>query len=158
MESKSKNEEALQIGGRPWRVVRNSTLEHDFETMRLARAMGLQDAGQLPEETPQDFAERLVFQLTDSGRAFDYLGCLLLPANVPDDKWTPEEGQRTAAFMRMLTAPADKAEVQGLVATLLISFFGEGLRFCGVSSAALKAVAQPGEQPNSNASGSAAST
>lgn len=128
--------EPLTIGGARWRVIRNSTLEHDFSAMRAARAIGVDAAGLLPGETPEAFAERLLFQVIDSGGIFRLLGCLLLPVDVPDDHWTPEEAERTETFLKALRDPEDKTAVRGLVSSLLLGFFAEGLRSSPPSPAA----------------------
>lgn len=137
--------ERLTIGGAVWRVVKNSTLEHDFCALRAARAVGVDSEGLLPGETAEGFAERVLYAVIDSGKIFDLLGCMLLPDQVPDEQWTPVEAERTATFLRALRDPQDKADVRVLVSSLLLGFFAEGLRSSTVSPSASKAPAQPGE-------------
>ena len=138
-------EERLHIGGAVWRVVTNSTLEHDFCALRAAHAIAAEREGLLPGETAEAFAERLLYLVIDSGRVFELLGCMLLPEAVPDEQWTPAEAARTVTFLSALRDPQDKAAVQSLVASLLIGFFVDGLRSSSVSRTALKAPAQPSE-------------
>lgn len=135
----------LRIGGAVWRVVKNSTLEHDFCALRAARAVGVSETGLLPGETAEGFAERLLYLVIDGGQVFELLGCMLLPESVPDERWTPEEAARTATFLGALRDPEDKAAVQSLVASLLIGFFSDGLRSSSASRTALKAPPQPNE-------------
>lgn len=152
------NDELLHIGGAVWRMVKKSTIEHDFETMRTARAIGADEAGMLPGESAADYASRLLYLVIDSGKVFELLGCLLLPEHVPDEKWTREEAVRTADFLRVLVDPQDKAQIQDIVLDLLIGFFSEGLRLCGVSSTVLMAQTQPGADEHASASPGSAAT
>jgi hypothetical protein len=138
-------DERLRLGGAVWRVVKDSTLEHDFCALRAARAIGVDDAGMLPGESAEQFAQRLLAMVIDSGQVFDLLGCMVLPETVPDERWTPAEAARTADFLRALRAPEDKAEVQSLVVSLLIGFFADGLRSSGAFRTALTARTQPTE-------------
>src|SRR6266568_3512535 len=111
----------------------------------------------LPGETAEQFAERLLFMVIDSGKVFQLLGCMLLPLGVPDEKWTPEEAERTADFLRVLRDPQDKSDVQSLVVSLLVGFFSEGLRSSSASSTVLKALTQPSApQPSAVANSVAA--
>lgn len=130
--------ELLKIGGLQWRAVQNSTLEHDFHTVRIARSIGVDADGMLPGESAEDFASRLLFMVIDSGKIFELLGCLMLPNSIPDSEWTPEQAEKTAQFMRALRDPGDKDAVQSFIVSLLIGFFSEGLRYSIASGIASK--------------------
>lgn len=115
------------LGGRAFRSIGESTIQHDYTFMGMVREAGLDRPTLEPGETPQDFAARLLGEILSSGRAFDLLGVLLIPEGMEDTDWTPELGEETAAHLAHLTEPDDKAKVNGLVLSTLIDFFQTGL-------------------------------
>jgi hypothetical protein len=117
----------VELGGRSFVAVLETTAEHDFLTMGHIRATGLSEAAQRPDESPEDFAVRLVGDLAASGRAFDILGSLLVPEGTESLAWTPKMGAETAAFMRGLTDQRSKNQLYTLTAQLMLAFFQDGL-------------------------------
>ena len=114
------------LGGRTFLSVTESTIEHDLYFHALAGRAGLRfEKGD--EESPEDFAARILDELVQSGQTLELLGCLLVPEEVGVEGWTPDEARRTAAFIGQLRGEADKARVRSLVLSLLIGFFGCGL-------------------------------
>ncbi len=114
------------LGGRTFLSVSESTVEHDLYFHALVGRAGLRfEKGD--EESPEDFAARILDELVQSGQTLDLLGCLLVPEDVGVDGWTPEEARKTSAFIGQLRGEADKARVRSLVLSLLIGFFGCGL-------------------------------
>lgn len=119
--------EKIEIGGRTYVPVKNSTIEHDFWLMGQIRATGLDEVHVRPEEKPEDFALRLLRDVINSGRVFLLLGGLLIPEGVAFEDWTPELAEKTAETLKKLTAPDDKEKVREQVLSLLIGFFETGL-------------------------------
>jgi hypothetical protein len=117
----------LVMGGRTFRPIGESTVEHDFRFMALLRDLGLDDPHRLSSETPAQFAVRLLNDLMASGRALEALGYLLIPEGVESEDWTVAVGQETAAFLGQLSKPGDKAQVRALTLSFLIDFFERGL-------------------------------
>jgi hypothetical protein len=59
--------EILVIGGRRWKPLTKSTIEHDFTTMRHIREAGLNDLRKGAEESYEDYAVRLLHEIIGSG-------------------------------------------------------------------------------------------
>jgi hypothetical protein len=121
------------IGGRTFLPLRESTVEQDFRFLALIKRARIDEVVMQPGESPEAFARRLLEVTIESGVILDLLGCLLIPADIapqdrdPGEVWTPVIGQETARFLGQLRDPKDKAEVRGLVLSLLVSFFESGI-------------------------------
>jgi hypothetical protein len=125
--------EIIELGGRKFRAIINSTVEHDFTVMQLLAKAGLDAAAQQEGESYDDFAVRLMSQVIGSGQAFDLIGAFIVPDAIADPEWVPQTGIDTAAFARKLTAPDDKLQIRQLVVTLLAGFSQAGLLSFAVS-------------------------
>ena len=119
--------EKITIGGRTFVPVKNSTIEHDFWLMAHIRGAGLDRIAIEEGEPPDDFAVRLLGEVISSGRIFPILGGLFLPEKIASIDWTPEVAEETVAFLKKVSDPEDKAQIQRQVISLLISFFQSGL-------------------------------
>jgi len=117
------------LGGRTFEVIGESTVEHDFTFMGIARKVGLDRPALLDNESVEEFAVRLLGDLLASGLALDLLGCLLIPEGIRSEDWTPEIGQETANFLGRLSSPAEKDKVRSLTLAALVDFFESGLAF-----------------------------
>ena len=121
------------IGGRTFMPLRESTVEQDLRFLALIKRARIDEVVMQPGESPEAFARRLLEVTIESGVILDLLGCLLVPEDIapqdrdPGEVWTPEVGQETARFLGQLRDPKDKAEVRGLVLSLLVSFFESGI-------------------------------
>lgn len=121
------------IGGRTFLPLRESTVEQDFRFLALVGRARISDVVMQPGERPEAFARRLLEVTIESGVILDLLGCLLIPEELapgdrdPGEVWTSEMGRETAQFLGQLRDPKDKAEVRGLVLSLLVSFFESGI-------------------------------
>ena len=125
--------EKITIGGRTFVPVTNSTIEHDFYLMSHIRGAGLDRIAIEDGEPPDDFAVRLLGEVISSGRVFKVLGGLFLPEKISSLDWTPEMAEETAAFLKRISEPRDKLEVQKQVINLLIDFFQSGLASLTIS-------------------------
>lgn len=119
--------ERIELGGRIFTPVKNSTIEHDFWLMGHIRAAGLDQVRVEEGENPDEFVMRLLREAINSGRVFLLLGGLMIQEGTPPDKWTPVLAKETAEFLKKLTAPEDKARIQQQVVSMLIGFFETGL-------------------------------
>lgn len=119
--------EKIELGGRTYVPVKNSTIEHDFWLMGQIRSAGLDEVRINPDEKPEDFALRLLRDVINSGKVFLLLGGLLIPEGTAGEDWTPELAGETAGALKKLTAPEDKEKVREQVLSLLIGFFEAGL-------------------------------
>lgn len=115
------------IAGRKYRPIQTTTLELDHHNRRITREAGLDDLRKRPDETPTDFAARLLDEIYASGKAFELLGGLLVLESVKDEDWTPELAKGAAQVFRKVTVPEEKAVLTGVLANLYISFLGHGL-------------------------------
>jgi hypothetical protein len=121
------------VGGRTFLPLRESTVEQDFRFLALVGRARIDEVVMQPGERPEAFARRLLEAVIKSGVILDLLGCLLVPEDIaprdrdPGEVWTSEVGQETARFLGQLRDPKDKAEVRGLVLSLLVSFFERGI-------------------------------
>ena len=134
------------IGGKQFRQIETSTMEHHIELMRQLRASGLGDCTPGNDETAEQYGLRLLYALIDHGATFGLLGALLIPANLDDAAWTPEVSQQTADFMRRLTSPEDHKLLEKQLIVLVESFFATGLQRSKPSAtASVKQAGQPAE-------------
>jgi hypothetical protein len=129
--------EKIKIGGRMFVPVKNSTIEHDFWLMAHIRGAGLDRIAIEEGEPPEEFAVRLLGEVISSGRIFPILGGLFLPEKISSLDWTPEVAEETAAFLKKVSDPDDKALIQQQVVSLLISFFQSGLVSLRISQRSL---------------------
>ena len=125
--SAAKKPETIKLGGRDFTPVLISTIEHDYWLMSKIRAAGLGQVAKREEASAEAFVSRLLAEVIDSGAAFDLLGGLLVPMPLTPEGWTPACAIETAAFIKRLTLPVDKAIVQSQMISVLIGFFENGL-------------------------------
>jgi hypothetical protein len=125
--------EKYTLGGRTFLPVTESTVEQDFRFLALVKQARIDEITMAQGESPEDFARRLLETTIENGVILDLLGCLLVPEDRapldrdPGEAWTKQMGDETARFLGSLRNPRDKAEVRGLVLTLLVSFFDSGI-------------------------------
>ncbi len=143
--------ETIRIGGRTFIPVRDSTIEHDFWLMAHIRGAGLDRIAIGDGEAPDDFAVRILAEVISSGRIFPILGGLFLPEKISPLDWTPAVAEETAAFLRKISDPADKAVIQQQVVSLLLSFFQTGLASLTISRKS--SVTEPKAEPDSGSAG-----
>lgn len=130
------------LGGRTFVAVREGTVEQDYTFLGLIREAGIPELTIDPDEGADEFARRILDKLVENGAVLKLLGCLLVPEELvggrrsrfhlgrrpdPGEVWTPEIGEETAAFLARLRERDDKLKIQGLVLTLLVSFFESGI-------------------------------
>ena len=116
----------IQLGGRTFREIGESTLEHDLWFLGQRDRAGLTRLEMLQGETPEEFAERFTGELAGSGAALLMLGALIVPGDVRNEGWTPALAEDTARFLGKLSDPKDKLQVQGMLAGLVLRFFRAG--------------------------------
>lgn len=119
----------FKIDGALYHTIERSTLANDFYVMQQLRRAGIADCTPRGGETANDYALRLLYSIIDAGAPFELLGGLLLPEGIPDEKWTVEQAETTAAVLRQVTDPADKAEIQKILIAVMTDFFCAGLRY-----------------------------
>lgn len=115
------------LGGRAFRALSRSTLAHDIWLTQRFEACGIDGAAMQAGEDATAFARRLVAALVTSPAIFEVLGGCIIPAERADAEWTPAIAAETAAFLRELTDPDDKAIVRGQIASTIIPFLKAGL-------------------------------
>lgn len=119
--------EIITIGGRDFRAVSNSTIEHDFWVMDQVRGAGLDRIEMREGETQDQFVERIIIDSITTGRAFPLLGGLLMPADMLPEDWTPQIAHDTIEFLRKRTDESDKAKIKAQLVALLFGFFVKGV-------------------------------
>lgn len=119
--------ETITLGGRRFKHLQNSTIEHDYTTTDRFNTAGLAVIEMAEGTRPADFVAELVSRAVRSGQLFPLLACMLIPAELDDTEWTPAIADQTEAHLRTLTDPEDKRVLHGQVAGLFASFFQSGL-------------------------------
>ena len=117
----------LALGGREYRPLLLSNIAHDCWTMSQIRSAGLDQVSMGLDETPEDFARRLVGLIVQTKRIFLLLGGLLIPNDMKDLQWTEELAEQTAAHLQTVTDLEEKKLLMSEIAGLVASFFGDGL-------------------------------
>jgi hypothetical protein len=117
----------IELGGKSYRAIEVSTVEHDFTVMQLLVETGLDKVSKAEGESADDFAIRVLRTVMASGKSFDLLGAFLIPADIPDLDWTPELGVVTRQFVSRIADPAEKLLVRNALVTMLLSFSEAGL-------------------------------
>jgi hypothetical protein len=117
----------IELGGKSYRAIEVSTVEHDFTVMQLLVECGLDKVSKTDEESADDFAIRILRMVMASGKSFNLLGAFLIPAETPDLEWTPELGLTTRQFVSKIADPAEKLLVRNALVTMLLSFSEAGL-------------------------------
>lgn len=115
------------LGGRPFVVIGESTLEHDLTFTGICETTGLGQPSMRDGEDPEGFARRLLGELLASGRALELLACLLIPEGTESTDWTPELAAETKRHLAGLTAAEDKAQISKLLTSAVADFFESGL-------------------------------
>lgn len=118
--------EAIQISGRGFKAVTDSTLEHDIWTVRQLDRAGLRNLVLEDGEKPDEFVDRILMKLMLDGDIFELLGGLLMPAELNGKDWTPEMAGETGRLFASATGE-DKAIVKRQIAGAMEVFLAQGL-------------------------------
>lgn len=112
--------------GRVFHIIEGTTSKQDMWVMtRLDRA-GLEAIAQT-YNTPEQLdtlAVKLVEEAYEKGLLYEVLAGILVEENV---KWSREHALENAEYFSNLTNPADKAAIQGPIASILLLYFASGL-------------------------------
>jgi hypothetical protein len=127
----------IQLGGRKFRTIVESTVEHDIEVRALMHEAGFDLLTKREGEAADDFVVRMLGQMAGSRKDADFAGVLLVPSDLDDTEWTPEVGEQTTTFIKKLTAQADKMTLRNLGIELLGGFINAGLLYSASSPKSL---------------------
>lgn len=133
MQTPSGDVERHEIGGRGFLTVREATVAQDFHFLGLVSRAGIDRMSIGQNEEPEDFARRLLEHSVRSGAVLELLGCLLVPeeevkpGQEPGEAWTVEGCKHTARHIGKCKSADDKAKINALVLSLLITFFESGI-------------------------------
>ena len=117
----------LQLGGREFDVIETGTIEWDVTLLNLLQGCGLSEVTMHAGEDAEGLALRVYRTLMSSGAVFEILGCVLTPAGRDPFDWRPQDMRETAAFLRKLHTPEDKAVITSQIVSLVTGFFRQGL-------------------------------
>lgn len=117
----------LKLGGREFDVIASSTIEWDVTLLNLLQGCGLADVTMHAGENAEGLALRVYRTLMSSGAVFEILGCVLIEHGADPFEWNPDKMKDTAAFIRKLHAPEDKAAITSQINSLVAGFFRQGL-------------------------------
>lgn len=120
--------ETIKLGGREYKRVGISTLEHDHYLAGHARQAGSEQWTLRSGESHEAFAARILSDLMASGKAFPLLGGLLMPAD-RKAPWTVGIAGETARHMAGLTDPEEKRIANTELLSLVLDFFVNGLAY-----------------------------
>jgi hypothetical protein len=154
--------EIIGLGGRRWRIIETSTLEHviwmDLQTIESGLGRMLQQP--IAASETEAHAGAIWEAISRSQKAFSLLGGMLVPEVRKDEDWTPDIAELTAHFLKKLTAPEDHARIRALLVSVVLGFFVAGRRSAGLSAAALashpRASGDPSEIPSPGLTGGSA--
>ena len=121
--------EVIILGGLPYRAIKNTTLQNDYYVMQQLQRSGIANITPDQGETAEAYAMRLMAAIVENGIPLKLLGGLIIPEEISDSGWTPEQAETTASLLAQLTDKADKNRVQALIIEVVKDFFREGLRF-----------------------------
>lgn len=137
--------ETITIRGRKYKHIGVSTLRRDIFTEGQLLRAGVSRMELLPEETPDEFAQRVLRTAYTNGDVLLLMGCLLIPAESDPLKWTEDLARETADFLGAVVADEDKLTVRAQVVSAIQGFIEAGLVALMISaSASLAAMDQPG--------------
>lgn len=136
MAENGKQSTSFELGGRRWRIIASGRLKREVWLDRLLLEAKLRDVELQPGESGEQFVSRLLDACILSGKAFELLGGLLLPQEIPDEAWTPARAAETAAFLENLQGEREKAAFRAMLVTALLGFFVGGLGSAGRSATA----------------------
>lgn len=115
----------IALGNRKFRIIETYSVGLTLEMDRLVLESGL---GTMLQKavTPEEggaHAAKVWECISRSGNALAFLSRMILPEEIEDLDWSPEEAARTIAWVKRLHAPEDAASVRQLLIRLVISFF-----------------------------------
>jgi hypothetical protein len=117
----------LKLGGREFDVIHSSTIEWDVTLLNLVQGCGLADVTMHVGEDAEGLAHRVFRSLMSSPAVFEILGCVLIPAGTNPIDWRPQMMRDQAEFIRHLSAPEDKAAINGHIRNIVAGFFLQGI-------------------------------
>jgi len=115
------------LGGRKFRQILKSTVRHDLYMMEAIRKSGLNGITKRVDESPDEFALRLLDQLISTNAFVPVLASCFIDADKQDLDWTPESSEQLAKFFENLSEPEDKNVVFQLAVRLIMDFFEQGV-------------------------------
>lgn len=122
-----KGADEFTFAGKPFRAITDGTIQWDDATMREIRAARLDSTPMMVGETAERYALRLLDELLLSGRALPLIGCLVIPADIADEDWTPKIAEETSRFVGKCKGKEDREEYRLLLTSAMISFLESGL-------------------------------
>lgn len=126
MTAQPANEEPVVIrflDGRVFRAATKTTFKQDIYLMNLLAGTTIMEiAGQFDPQTMEmnDFAQAVIRSAYESGNLFRILAGSLTEDGVP---WTVAGAEATARYFEDLDDPADKAQLHGPLASVVLNFF-----------------------------------
>ncbi len=128
--------------------VTQMTFAHTLYLESVIAEAGLDDPAQYmtKDATTRMNAKQLLLALYRSGRTFDFLGGTLVPEG---EAWSEASAKVTALRMAGTTDTDAKAQLQQIIAVLVLGFFTAGLSSLGISPMYSARMTVPSE-PNQN--------
>jgi hypothetical protein len=125
---KEKSPEAVVVtlAGRRFRSSISTTIEQDNQLWAILYTVGITQMSPGAGEAVDEYAQRVHFKMIEAGNLFEMLGCVLVPAELRDEDWSPEVGNTTAQHLKHLRDREDKAFVREMSLRLLLDFISAG--------------------------------
>jgi len=117
---------SFPIADRTFRIVQQSTIEHDVYMMLVCKAAGIHGLRRAKNESPEDFAVRTHTTILESGQTCNLLGGVMLPAELSDLEWSKKIARETAEFCSRVTDEESKRAMH-LATVQFTAFFAAGL-------------------------------
>jgi hypothetical protein len=115
------------LGGKPFVILGESTLEHDDYIAETLHRGAISRFDQEPDESHEDFSHRIESAIAGSGVGRQLLGAALVPEGMTGAEWKPALAEETAQHLATITDPSEKALARSLQAAFILDFFRRGL-------------------------------
>lgn len=136
----------VELGGRRFMRLAQSTVEHDFWLMAKIRKAGLDEIEVEEGMDPDTLVSSIITKSLDSGLTMVLLGGLLVPEGTAPQDWTPAMAAEVTAHISKLVDHADKAKISPLAASMLIGFFQSGLSSLLISKSSSEVSVEEGPE------------
>lgn len=120
----------MKFNGKEYRLLVNTTFEHDFRIKQflVSNDLYIIDAPSLGEDFDADlFARQLIEKLVKNNVGVKLLSLLLVPDEIEDIDWSEEVGNDIYGNLLKCTDKSEKLQIQELMLSALTGFFEVGL-------------------------------
>lgn len=133
MQKENVQSASVEVGGRKFTAVSDTSFEQDILIMQLLHESGLRQIAEkfnIVKDDLSDVSQEVIIAAFKSGKLFQLLGAVM----VEDGKeWTLESAKANADFFAKLSSREDKSALKGSIVSVILGFFVSGLLALGTS-------------------------